>query len=216
MAPGACLLLPRVNFIARHLAPLHRAFLHRSCLGSSPTLTPSFFRVLQAAAAVVSSGMYAPPMRLLFVRGCLLASLSLPLSLRVWLIEPGKRNLGRGAALESANCSEFRFGLERGTNKGVEDCGLVSIQCRLWSNKRVAIWFVFALQGGRRGSFTHEAMGLTEVLPGSTRIGYFIFLTLSFCGFRKSRKIWALLDSSKCFCRHLLVSVHFLHFQKFL
>lgn len=115
MAPGACLLLPRVNFIARHLAPLHRAFLHRpSSLGSSPTLTPSFFRGLQAAAAAVSSGMYAPPMCLLFVRGCLLASLSL--SLRVWLIDLGKRNLGSGAALESANCSEFRFGLERGTS----------------------------------------------------------------------------------------------------
>ncbi len=83
MAPGACLLLPRVNFIARHLAPLHRAFRHRSSLGSSPTLTPSFFRGLQAAAAAVSSGMYAPPMCLLFVRGCLLASLSLSLSLRV-------------------------------------------------------------------------------------------------------------------------------------
>ncbi len=118
MAPGACLLLPRVNFIARHLAPLHRAFLHRSCLGSSPTLTPSFFCGLQAAtaAAAVSSGIYAPPMCLFFVRGCFLASLSLSLSLRVWLIELGKRNIGSGAALESANCSEFRFGLERGTN----------------------------------------------------------------------------------------------------
>ncbi|CAM6028203.1 unnamed protein product [Sphagnum balticum] len=81
MAPGACLLLPRVNFIARHLAPLRRAFLHRSCLGSSSTLTPSFFRGLQAAAAAVSSG-------------------------------------------------------------------------------------------GRRRSFTYEAMGLTEVLPGRTRIGW--------------------------------------------
>jgi len=79
MAPGACLLLLRVNFIARHLAPLHRAFLHRSSLGSSLTLTPSFFRGLQAAAAAVSSGMYAPPMCLLFVRGCFLASLSLSL-----------------------------------------------------------------------------------------------------------------------------------------
>ncbi len=117
MAPGACLLLPRVNFIARHLAPLHRAFLHRSSFGSSPTLTPSFFRGLQAAAAAaVSSGIYAPPMCLLFVRGCLLASLSLSLSLRVWLIELGKRNIGSEAALESANCNEFRFGLERGTN----------------------------------------------------------------------------------------------------
>jgi predicted short-subunit dehydrogenase-like oxidoreductase (DUF2520 family) len=81
MAPGACLLLPRVNFIARHLAPLHRAFLHRSSLGSSSTFTPSSFRGLQAAAAAVSSG-------------------------------------------------------------------------------------------GRRRSFTHEAMGLTEVLPGRTRIGW--------------------------------------------
>lgn len=44
---------------------------------------------------------------------CLLLCLCL---LRVWLIELGKRNLGSGAALESANCSEFRFGLERGTN----------------------------------------------------------------------------------------------------